>query len=223
VLSHLDTIAGWLALEDPWPDRVDLMLLFGGSLPPTWQVAAEAVQAGEVGSLMLVGGRGHTTDALLTALGREPDAAESEAELMAEWLHDVHGIDEALLETRSTNCGTNITRAEEVAREHGLRPRTVALVQDPTMQRRMDAGFRRTWTLGGAVAVNRPGPDSRDGWPWERWASLVMGEVPRLRDDEHGYGPQGRDFIARVEVPDEVETAYRSVLARHPEWVRSAQ
>ncbi len=124
LLEHLDTIATWLALENTWPGRVDLMLLFGGSLPPTWQVAAEAVKAGEVGTLMLVGGRGHTTDALLTAVGLGPDS-------------DV-------------------------------------------MQRRMDARFRLTWSLGSAVAINKPGPDCREAWPWDRWVSLVIGEVTRL-------------------------------------------
>lgn len=220
LLGHLDSIAAWLALEDPWPGQVDLMLLFGGSLPPTWQVAAEAVKAGGVGTLMLVGGRGHTTDALLAAVGADPDSDVTEAEVMAKWLRNVHDIGDVLLETRSTNCGDNVTRAEQVALGHRLQPRTVALVQDPTMQRRMDARFRRTWSLGGAVAVNRPGPDSREAWPSRRWVSLVTGEVPRLRDDASGYGPRGRDFIAHVDVPDEVEAAHRSLLAEHPEWER---
>jgi hypothetical protein len=170
---------------------------------------------------MLVGGRGHTTDALLAALGHDPGSGETEAELMAAWLRDNEGIRDVLLETRSTNCGNNVTFAEEVARRAGLRPRTVALVQDPTMQRRMDARFRHTWSLGAATPVNRPGPDSRRGWPWRRWAALVMGEVPRLRDDDVGYGPRGRDFIAHVDVPDEVEAAYRTVLTTHPEWARA--
>ena len=149
---HLDTVAAWLALEDPWPDHVDLMLLFGGSLPPTWERAARAVLAGEVGTLMLVGGRGHTTDALLEHVGIDPRSPAAgrltEAEVMARWLGEEHGIVDVLLETRSTNCGNNVTLAAEVAREHGLAPGTVALVQDPTMQRRMDARFRHTWTLG---------------------------------------------------------------------------
>jgi hypothetical protein len=224
LLGHLDTIATWLALTDPWPGRVDLLLLFGGSLPATWQVAVEAVQRGEVGTLMLVGGRGHTTDALLATLGLDPSSPEagavSEAEVMARWLMDRHGIDDVLLETRSTNCGDNLSFAEQVADRHGLRPRSVALVQDPTMQRRMDAGFRHTWSLGGAVAVNRPGPDSRDAWPWHRWVDLVLGEVPRLRDDPRGYGPRGRDFISHVDVPGDVEAAHRAVLSAHPAWGR---
>jgi hypothetical protein len=224
LLAHLDTVAAWLALTDPWPGHVDLLLLFGGSLPPTWQVAADAVQRGEVGTLLLVGGRGHTTDALLTAMGLDPESPQTrdttEAEVMAGWLRDVHGVHDVLLETRSTNCGTNVSLAEQVAARHGLSPRTVALVQDPTMQRRMDARFRRTWSLGGAVAVNRPGPDSRDAWPWHRWVALVLGEVPRLRDDPDGYGPRGRDFIAHVDLPADVEAAHRAVLDAYPAWGR---
>jgi hypothetical protein len=220
--THLDTIARWLRLEDPWPGRVDLLLLFGGSLPPTWEVAAAAVLAGEVGTLAVVGGRGHTTDATLAAVGFEDDGRTTEAEVIARWLRDRHGIEDVLLETRSTNCGSNISLAEEVAAVHGLAPRTVALVQDPTMQRRMDARFRHAWTLGGAVAVNRPGPDSRDGWPPGRWAELVVGEVPRLRDDPAGYGPRGRGFIAHVDVPAEVEAAHAALRRAHPEWVRPA-
>lgn len=44
--THLDTIATWLALEDPEPEYVDLMLLFGGSLPSGWDRAAAAVRSG---------------------------------------------------------------------------------------------------------------------------------------------------------------------------------
>lgn len=143
--------------------------------------------------------------------------------MIADWLRERHGICGVLLEERSTNCGDNVTLAEEVASAHGLAPRTVALVQDPTMQRRMDARFRHTWRLGGAVAVNRPGPDSRDHWPAGRWAELVVGEVPRLRDDAHGYGPRGRDFIAHVEVPAEVEAAHAVLTDEHPAWLRPAR
>lgn len=222
VPEHLDTIARWLRLEDPWPGHVDLLLLFGGSLPPTWEVAAAAVLAGEVGRLVVVGGRGHTTDATLAALGLEDDGHRTEADAVAGWLRERHGIDDVLLERESTNCGTNISLAEEVAASHGLAPRTVALVQDPTMQRRMDARFRHAWTLGGAVAVNRPGPDSRAQWPGERWAELVVGEVPRLRDDAEGYGPRGRGFIAHVDVPAEVEDAHAALVAARPGWLRPA-
>jgi len=88
------------------------------------------------------------------------------------------------------------------------------------MQRRMDAAFR--WVWPDAVPINRPAPDGRAMWPRDRWISLVMGEVPRLRDERHGYGPRGRGFIAHVDVPDEVELAHAALLDAHPDWGRTA-
>jgi uncharacterized SAM-binding protein YcdF (DUF218 family) len=202
------------------PDRVDVLLLFGGSLPDAWDAAAALVTAGRVGTLVLVGGEGHTTDVLRSVLGGA--AAGAEADLMAAYLEREHGITEHLVERESRNCGDNVVLARDVVLDAGLAPRTVALVQDPTMQRRMDAVFRLVWP--DAVAVNRPGPRTgRHAWPHDRWVSLVMGEVPRLRDDPHGYGPAGAGFQAHVDVPPEVEAAYAALLAAHPEWGRPAR
>jgi hypothetical protein len=38
----------------------------------------------------------------------------------------------------------------------------------------------------------------------EKYLQLLLGEVERLTDDEHGYGPRGRDFVVHVDVPSEV-------------------
>jgi uncharacterized SAM-binding protein YcdF (DUF218 family) len=202
------------------PEHVDVLLLFGGSLPDAWDAAAGEVHAGRVGTLVLVGGVGHTTDALRDAIGDDTDAPE--ADLMAAYLLREHGLEDLVLERESRNCGENVVRARDLVREAGLEPRTVALVQDPTMQRRMDAVFRLVWP--DAVAVNRPGPRvGRFAWPHERWVELVMGEVPRLRDDADGYGPRGRGFQAHVDVPPQVEAAYAALLAAHPDWGRPAR
>ena len=196
------------------------MLLFGGSLPDAWDTAAAAVHAGRVGTLVLVGGVGHTTDVHRALLG---DATgRTEADLMAAYLQREHGIEDLMLERRSSNCGENVVLARELVLGAGITPRTVALVQDPTMQRRMDAVFRLVWP--DAVPVNRPGPRrGRFAWPHERWVRLVMGEVPRLRDDAHGYGPRGAGFQASVDVPPEVEAAYAALVAEHPDWGRPAR
>ena len=50
------------------------MLLFGGSLPDAWDTAATAVHEGRVGTLVLVGGVGHTTDVLRGLLGERSGA-----------------------------------------------------------------------------------------------------------------------------------------------------
>ena len=194
------------------------MLLFGGSLPDAWDTAAAAVHDGRVGTLVLVGGVGHTTDVLRSIVGDAP----TEADLMADHLRREHHITDVLLERESSNCGENIVFARDLVRTAGLAPRTVALVQDPTMQRRMDAVLRLVWPE--ARAVNRPGPRrGRHAWPHERWVALVMGEVPRLRDDADGYGPRGRGFQAHVDVPAEVEAAYAALVEQHPDWGRPAR
>lgn len=45
-------------------------------------------------------------------------------------------------------------------------------------------------------------------WDMERYVSLLLGEIPRLTDDENGYGPAGKDFIAHVDIPDRVKQAF---------------
>ena len=45
----------------------------------------------------------------------------------------------------------------------------------------------------------------------DRYLSLIAGELPRLRDDETGYGPRGRDFIVHVDIPADVEAAWQTL------------
>ena len=45
-------------------------------------------------------------------------------------------------------------------------------------------------------------------WSRDKYIELLLGEIPRLRDDKDGYGPNGKDFIAHVDIPAEVETAF---------------
>ena len=59
-------------------------------------------------------------------------------------------------------------------------------------------------------------------WEMERYVSLLMGEIPRLGDDENGYGPSGRDFIAHVEIPEEVRHAFEELKKRYGDHVREA-
>jgi uncharacterized SAM-binding protein YcdF (DUF218 family) len=55
------------------------------------------------------------------------------------------------------------------------------------------------------------GPRLRDLWTAPRFADLIMGEIPRLRDDAEGYGPRGKGFISHVDVPQPVETAWQNL------------
>ncbi|KAK6211988.1 hypothetical protein LQW54_005516 [Pestalotiopsis sp. IQ-011] len=52
------------------------------------------------------------------------------------------------------------------------------------------------------------GPNLDDLWEMTRFADLIMGEIPRLRDTIDGYGPRGKGFISHVDVPQSVENAW---------------
>ncbi|EXF73849.1 hypothetical protein CFIO01_12946 [Colletotrichum fioriniae PJ7] len=45
-------------------------------------------------------------------------------------------------------------------------------------------------------------------WSIGRFVDLLMGEIPRLRDDGEGYGPKGKDFIVHVAIPESVDAAW---------------
>ncbi|KAM0243934.1 hypothetical protein ACHAP5_006793 [Fusarium lateritium] len=55
--------------------------------------------------------------------------------------------------------------------------------------------------------------DSRSNglWSMDRFMSLLIGEIPRMRDDKNGYGPRGKGSIAHVEMPTEVEKAWETL------------
>ena len=59
-------------------------------------------------------------------------------------------------------------------------------------------------------------------WPMDRYISLLMGEIPRLRDNKDGYGPLGKDYIAHVDLPASVERAFSRLLKEYGGSVRQA-
>jgi hypothetical protein len=58
-------------------------------------------------------------------------------------------------------------------------------------------------------------------WGVERFLSLLLGEIPRLRDAPGGYGPRGSGFIDHVDIPEEVETAWAWLAGRYPQLLRA--
>ena len=45
----------------------------------------------------------------------------------------------------------------------------------------------------------------------ERYVNLLMGEIPRLSDDANGYGPNGKNYIAHVDIPENVMIAFEEL------------
>lgn len=125
------------------------------------------------------------------------------------------------LECTSTNCGNNITHLLDLMREKGFDCGSFLLIQDASMQCRMEAGLRKyapearivnyaAYQAEFAVRENHLAfvQPIFGMWQPKRYIDLMMGEIPRLRDDADGYGPNGRGFIAHVDLPPEVEAAF---------------
>jgi uncharacterized SAM-binding protein YcdF (DUF218 family) len=141
-----------------------------------------------------------------------------------------------LIEDKSTNCGANAAETRRILERHSIPlPRSMIVVQDPSMSLRTLASFKRTYadvsptptflgcpTFVPGMSLKAPDAGDDDGelhftvpgipesvlWESQRFFDLIMGEIPRLRDDEHGYGPNGKGFIAHVDIPDDVEAAW---------------
>lgn len=220
--------------------QVDVAVLFGGSILAGGEVLADAMRADVARTYVIVGGAGHTTETLrerARAIWPRIDVAPgaAEAEIFDAYLREYHGMSADLLETRSTNCGNNITYLLELLESKGITAESFLLMQDATMVRRMVAGLRfhrpDTAVLAYATYAARVVADSGSlsyedeplgMWGIERYRTLLMGEVPRLRDDASGYGPKGAGWIAHVDIPRDVEDAFARLRAAHPEAVRVA-
>lgn len=134
-----------------------------------------------------------------------------------------------LIEDRSTNCGANALETKTLLQKHGIGIGGTALVvQDPTMSLRTLKSFEQAFEGEGVLFSACPtfvprveevegvlrfdevaGVKAEGLWDMDRFLGLLLGEVLRLRDDEAGYGPRGKGFIGHVDVPEEVEEAYR--------------
>ena len=206
-------------------DRADVMVLFGGSVICGGDVLAQAMKSGAARSYIIVGGEGHTTQALREMVHRLYPEIETqglpEAEVFNRYLGFRYGLGADALETKSTNCGNNITNLLALLEERHIPCRSIILTQDASMQLRMSAGLRKyrpDWTIINYAAY-RAGIGEQDGepvfteqipgmWSMEKYVQLLLGEIARLKDAPGGYGPHGADWIAHVDIPDAVLDAY---------------
>ena len=221
-------------------ERADAMVLFGGSVLAGGDVLAQAIRDRIASTYIIVGGAGHTTDTLRQIVQAEHPqiltAGLSEAEIFQKYLQEVYGCQADYLETRSTNCGNNITYLLDLMALNRIDCRSIILCQDATMQNRMDAGFRKYRPEGvsiinyAAYCATVCGEDNalriqeniHGMWDLDRYLTLLMGEIPRLRDDRNGYGPAGRQFIAHVDIPESVERAFAALKNVYGNRVREA-
>lgn len=241
LLADINSLAQFLAYDQT--DNVSpaglkryqapLLILLGNAILPVAERAFTALASGAVNKVLIAGGIGHSTELLYQAIKDHPRYASiaTEGRSEAEILHDIAVAffaiepEKLLLEIASTNCGDNATQARRVLDLANDRSSRIILTQDPLMQRRTDASFRKVWQDRPEVEfINWPtfvpqldklagglqyrGEQQQSLWSWPRFASLLLGEIPRLRNAAQGYGPLGKDFIAAVDIPAELEEAY---------------
>ena len=239
-MRDIDSLTGDALAEKYGFARADVMVLFGGSIIAGGDEMAAAINEGIAKKYVIVGGVGHTTETLRARMKDEHPEFDtdglSEAECFQNYLKSVHGVEADYLETKSTNCGNNITNLLELLKENSIEHGSIILMQDATMQRRMDAGMRRyagkdTTVINYASYRATTVPMLREiiylnpphgMWRIERFVNLLMGEIPRLRDEKDGYGPKGKNYIAHVDIPDDVEEAFSFLQGVYGSDVREA-
>ena len=220
--------------------QADVMVLFGGSILCGGDVFAKAMQNGTAKKYVIVGGAGHTTESLREIVHKEfceiETAGMPEAKVFDAYLEYRYGLHSDFLECNSTNCGNNITYLLELLKKQEIAFDSIILSQDATMQRRMEAGLRKY--IGSEVQIINYAAYEAEVvaeeekivyketifgmWEIERYISLLLGEIPRLSDEPSGYGPNGKNFIAHVDIPREVWEAFEALRAEFPEMVREA-
>lgn len=237
-------------------EQVDCIVLCVSSVLYSAQTVFDTLvqQPSLTKTLVLCGGLGHSTELVHKAVALHPTFKSIATEvyglpeaqvLYAIWnsfyasqVDDPSAAPRILIEDRSTTCATNASEARKLL-EASAPPRTIVVVQDPTMVRRTVACFDRVYsdmaqpptilgcpifvprvkpggggTSGQLLAYETPPVDEALMWKMDRFLQLVMGEIPRLRDDENGYGPKGNGSIVHVDIPDEVEQAYTRLAGK---------
>lgn len=210
----------------------DTLVIAGNSLPNLIVSAAQFCQEEAlIQRVLFVGGIGHGTAPLIAnckkmypGLVRSEWGQLSEAEITQEiFLQFCSRNLDLLLEKKSTNTGENARFSYELF-EHDA-PKNFWLVQDPMVQKRTHITFCKEWGLQLSAVQplcfeqpklikfdTRPHfkyPQMDTWWETDYFLSLVVGEIRRLHDDEHGYGPKGANFIPHVDVPEDVLLSYR--------------
>lgn len=219
--------------------QADVMVLFGGSILCGGDVLARAIESRIAKCFIIVGGAGHTTPTLRAKMSEAyPEIKTenlSEAEIFNSYLKYRYAVQADYIETRSTNCGNNITFLLELLEREKIACNHIILSQDATMQYRMEMGMRKyrpdihiiNYAAYHATVQEQNGTlnystDIWGMWDMERYISLLLGEIPRLRDDENGYGPKGKDFIAHVDIPQSVSNAFEELKLKYADLIRVA-
>lgn len=212
---------------------IDLVIHAGNAVLETTIAACQLAKQKQC-PLLFSGGIGHSTQLLIDTIRLlYPEITYnfqslSEAEITGYLAVELWGFpkEKLILETQSTNCGANAAFSLNRLTALSLSPKKAVIIQDPTMQLRTFVTFQKAWQQANFETqfysepsfvpqlvrldqqINYADPEIVGLWSHSRFLSLLIGEIPRLRDDEHGYGPKGKGFIPHVNIPAEIKDAY---------------
>lgn len=227
--SDLQVLLDFLAPEDAF-DCAEVLVLLGSALPCAAEYAVRLNRERQFWHTVVSGGVGHSTALLREAVRRRSPLRGHRGRRPA------GGRDLCADPARGRRLFPPARggRIHELRGQRGQDARPAgpagAAPRAPSRSSRTppcSAGarppLRRSFRARGSSA-RRPSGRRPESAPLygsrERLLSLALGEIPRLRDDENGYGPRGRGFIAHVDIPEAVEAAWRRLADRCPEAVR---
>ncbi len=217
--------------------KADVIIALGSDLPVVAETACRLYKAGYGDKLIFCGGIGHSTMNLKKKVAKifnvEPDQLpESEAEIYACLAKDKYQIESSsiFIDKTSTNTSENIKNAIQILKKHTIKHQQVILIQDPILQKRsyitaLDIFKDSQKIINYAPIIpklNSDGTLVNDIpylWEGTRLYELALGEVYRLRDDENGYGPNGKRFLRHVDVPEEVNHSFEIIADKMPEYL----
>lgn len=226
--QHYDNLTAEILKKQFGTLKADIVLVFGNSIPYTAELAAKLYNDGLCKKILFSGGVGHSTSILrenakLKYLIQNIEN-KSEAVILAEIAKQYGNIsvEDILIEEESSNSGENAIFSLELLEKQNISYNNVILIQDPLLQLRSFATLQH-YLLGRKMNILSFSPfvpyldeDFRFNnyneicglWTLERYIELIIGEIPRLRDDKQGYGPCGKGYIAHIDIPEEIEEYY---------------
>lgn len=194
---QLEQLIRFLAKRDDLPAQADVLMVLGSSNLEVPQAAAELYHLGISETILICGGVGRLTG----------DFPKPEAQVYADTLESF-GVPRSamLLDDRSTNTGENILFGLNILKENQLQPRSIILMQTPVLQYRAYLTLKKhapelkIYNYAGFL----PELDPEN---IEHLQNLALGEMQRLLE----YGPQGKNFIAEPQIPQNVLDAYNDL------------
>ena len=207
-------------------EQVDVVVLYGDSVLAGVDSFVSAIREGIGKTTLVAGGRSYATDGLIAAINAEhpglvPEDATA-ADAICAYMDNRRDPMPTVVDNEGSNVGALVRGTMATLKGMGVDPDTLVVIADPLFMRRIEATFavvdetlsvtslpaydtKVNFVEGMGLVFEQPTPHGM--WPMETYLDLMSGEVPRLRDDEHGYGPKGKGFIDHVRIPPEVAEA----------------